>query len=149
MGRLVGIDFGNVRIGLAISDAQKRIALPLKVIRAGKDFKATSELICKELSSYQGIEAAVIGLPLELSGKEGPMAQAVRAFAVLFQEVSSLPIIFWDERLTSAQVERFLKDAGMNRKKRAQHSDEMAATTILQNYLDSLQYVSDQNKRPL
>lgn len=140
MGRILGLDFGNVRIGLAITDEQKRIALPIGIIRAGKDHKATSELICKEISRYKEIESVVIGLPLQLNGKEGEMAQLVRAFSQIFQEISSLPIIFWDERLTSAQVERFLKDAGMNRKKRAEHSDEMAATTILQNYLESLKY---------
>lgn len=138
MGRLIGIDFGKTRIGLAVSDELKRIALPIGIVRAGKTPKETIDLIHQKIAHYKGIEAFVLGLPLQLNGKEGEMAQAVRLFGKALEEILSYPIIYWDERLTSAQVERSLKDAGMNRKKRAEHSDEMAATTILQNYLDSL-----------
>lgn len=138
MGRLLGIDFGKARIGLAITDEQKRMALPMGIIRTGKDVKETVELIRKEISRYKEIETMVIGLPLQLNGKEGEMAQIVRIFGQALQDTLSIPVVYWDERLTSAQVDRFLKDAGMNRKKRAEHSDEMAATTILQNYMDSL-----------
>lgn len=138
MGRLLGIDFGKARIGLAITDEQKRMALPMGIIRTGKDVKETVELIRKEISRYKEIETMVIGLPLQLNGKEGEMAHIVRIFGQALQDTLSIPVVYWDERLTSAQVDRFLKDAGMNRKKRAEHSDEMAATTILQNYMDSL-----------
>jgi putative Holliday junction resolvase len=138
MGRLLGIDFGQVRIGLAISDERKRIALPIGIIRAGKDDRATIGSLQQHTERYRDVEGVVIGLPLEFSGKEGAMAQRVRLFAQILQEVTSLPVLFWDERLTSAQVERSLKETGMRRKERAAHSDEMAATAILQNYLDAL-----------
>lgn len=137
MGRLLGIDFGQVRIGLAISDERQKIALPIGMVRAGRTFPETAEAIRTKLSNYLPIDKIIIGLPLELSGKEGPMAQKVRAFAEALEALLLIPFIFWDERLTSAQVERNLKDRGMKRKQRAEHSDELAAMTILQNYLDA------------
>ncbi len=137
MGRILGVDFGLARIGLAITDENKIMALPIGIVRAGKTPKDTAELIRKELLRYKEIEAMIVGLPLQLNGKEGEMAVLARAFGQALHEALSIPVIYWDERLTSAQVERSLRDAGMNRKKRAQHSDELAATTILQNYLDS------------
>ncbi len=136
MGRCLGIDFGMARIGLAISDENQRIALPIGFIRAGKTMQETAKLIDDRVAVYS-LEKVVIGLPLQLNGQEGEMAKKVRLFAEVLQNLLIIPFIFWDERLTSAQVERHLKDSGMNRKKRAKHSDEMAAMTILQNYLDS------------
>lgn len=137
MGRILGIDFGKARIGLAISDPGQRIAFPVGMIQVAQDFKATVEKIRTEIAPYPQIDIIVLGLPLQLNGKEGEMATLVRSFGQVLQESFSLPVMFWDERLTSAQVERLLRDAGMNRKKRTIHSDEMAAATILQNYLDT------------
>lgn len=140
MGRVLGIDFGMKRIGLALSDPSKIIASPLKTIQAGKSLEQTVDLILKEI---EGVETIVVGLPLLLSGKDSETTTIVRKFAALLEEKSSLPLILWDERLTTTQVERLLKDEGnMRRKKRAQHLDTMSATLILQNYLDGMHHAN-------
>jgi putative Holliday junction resolvase len=127
-----------VRIGLAISDERKIIAQPLETIRAAKDHLQTSRLIAQSLSCYKEIDAVVIGLPLQLNGKEGEMALLVRTFAQSLKQLFPSPILFWDERLTSAGVEKMLLALDVPRKKRAQLSDSLSAVSILQNYLDSL-----------
>lgn len=137
MSRIVGIDFGKARIGLAISDENQRIAFPLTTIRTAKDPMQTAKLIAHTLASYPQIAAIVIGLPLLLSGKEGEMAFAVKNFARILETVLPFPIIFWDERLTSSGVERTLQDMNVSRKKRAILSDTLSAVSILQNYLDA------------
>lgn len=141
MGRIVGIDFGKVRIGLAISDERRIIAQPLETIRAAPDTLQTSRLIQKALSCYKGIDAVVIGLPLQMNGKEGEMAALVRAFASVLQQILPFPVVFWDERLTSAGVEKMLHQMDIPRKKRAQLSDSLSAVSILQNYIDSVNFM--------
>ena len=138
MGRIAGIDFGKARIGLAISDERRIIAQPLETIRASSNPPQNARLIVHALSVYKNIDAVVIGLPLLLNGKEGEMAQLVRSFAKILEEMLPLPLFFWDERLTSLGVERMLLDADVSRKKRAELSDSLSAVSILQNYLDSL-----------
>lgn len=138
MGRVVGIDYGRARIGLAISDERRIIAQPLETVKTVKNPKETAKLIAKTLSSYKNIDAVVMGLPLMLSGQESEMSKEARVFAKLVEEVLGLPVQFWDERLTSSGVDRMLRDADLSRKKRAQLSDALAAVSILQNYLDSL-----------
>lgn len=137
MGRIAGIDFGKVRIGLAISDENRIIAQPLETIRAAKNPEQTARLIASSLSRYKNIDRIVIGLPLLLNGTEGEMALAVKSFAKILEQIIPLPIVFWDERLTSAGVDRMLIDMDVSRKKRAELSDALAAVSILQNYLDS------------
>ncbi len=138
MGRIVGIDFGKVRIGLAITDERRIIAQPLETVRAGKNNDLTAHAILQSLSRYKDIDTVVIGLPLLLNGKEGEMAVLVRTFAAALEKVLPYPFVFWDERLTSSGVERMLLDFDVSRKKRAQLSDALSAVSILQNYLDSL-----------
>lgn len=140
MGRIVGIDFGKVRIGVAISDERRVIAQPLETIRAGKDNAQTAKLIAGSLLRYQNIDTVVIGLPLLLSGKEGEMALLVKAFAKAVEEALPYPVILWDERLTSSGVEKMLLGMDVSRKKRAELSDALSAVSILQNYLDSLRF---------
>ena len=137
MGRIAAIDFGLARLGLAISDENQIIALPFVLLKAGKDFSATAHLIAKELARYTHIERIVLGLPLLLSGKDSAMTAQVRAFGIILEQVLGIPVSLWDERLTSAQVEKFLKSANVNRKKRSQVSDVLAAATILQSFLDA------------
>lgn len=140
MGRVLGIDFGMKRIGLALSDPSKMIASPLKTVQAGKSLEQTVDLILNEL---EGVETIVVGLPLLLSGKDSETTTTVRKFAALLEEKSSLPLVLWDERLTTTQVERLLKDEGnMRRKRRSQHLDTMSATLILQNYLDGMHHAN-------
>lgn len=138
MGRLVGIDFGKARIGIAITDERRIITKPLSTIRTAKDPISTAKLVGEALAPCGKIDAIVIGLPLQLNGKEGEMALAVRAFGTILEQTLSYPIVYWDERLTSAQVEKMLIAADVNRKKRAEVSDGLAAAAILQSYLDSL-----------
>ncbi len=138
MGRIAAIDFGKVRIGLAITDERRIIAQPLETIRAAKDNAQTATLIAQALSRYKDIDTVVIGLPLLLNGKEGEMALLVKAFAKVLEQALPYPIVFWDERLTSSGVERMLLDMDVSRKKRAELSDALSAVSILQNYLDSL-----------
>lgn len=135
--RVAGIDYGQARIGLAVSDPGKFLASPLKAIATKRNLRDTAAAILLEFSSYEPIEKYVIGLPLMMSGKESPGSKIVRELALILEELSGKTIVLWDERLTTAQVERTLKEAEMNRKKRTQYIDAMAAAAILQNYLDT------------
>jgi putative Holliday junction resolvase len=135
--RIAAIDYGETRIGLAISDPTQVLASPLKTLQAEQTPKSTAESIALVLGKHMPIEKIVIGLPLLMNGKEGKSSAKVRQLVLFLEEVTGLPIIFWDERLTTIQVERTLKEAGISRKKRTQYVDAMAAREILQNYLDS------------
>ncbi len=137
MGRLAGIDYGNARIGLALSDERRIIAAPLVCVAAGKNSAENAQRILAALAPYQPLGALILGLPLLLNGKPGTMAETVKQLADLLRELQPAPLILWDERLTSAQVERTLKEANVNRKKRSKLIDALAAAAILQNYLDS------------
>lgn len=139
MGRILSIDYGKARIGLALTDPTKTIASPLKTLKTGKDHAATVDLILKEIETHD-VETLLVGLPLLLSGKDSETTQIVRSFAALLEEKSGLPVILWDERLTSKEVDRVMRDASIKRKKRAAHVDTLSATLILQNYLDRTAY---------
>lgn len=143
-GRIIAIDYGMVRIGIAISDERKIIAMPLKIITVDKGSVKTVAKIVQELTSHQEqnryvIEEIVIGLPLLLSGKQGLLADEVKHFAELLSKSCPFPITLWDERLTTVQAERSMRESGMSRKKRAKVVDTVAAVIILQNYLDHRQ----------
>lgn len=137
MKRIAGIDYGDARIGLAISDPTQMLASPLETIQAKPTPKATAESIALVLGQHMPIEKIVIGLPLLMNGKESESSAKVRQLVPFLEEVTGLPIVLWDERLTTTQVERTLKEAGVSRKKRTQYVDAMAAREILQSYLDS------------
>ena len=139
MKRIAGIDYGKVRIGFALSDPMQIFATPIKALLTKKTLKETAELILAELSPHEPVEKIVIGLPLLMNGKESPGSLEVRELAKLLGELAEKEIVLWDERLTTAQVERTLKEAEMSRKKRTKYVDAMAAGAILQNYLDSNQ----------
>jgi len=134
--RIVSIDYGNARIGLAVSDPGQILATPLRAMATRKTLRDTAAAILVEFSSYEPIEKFVIGLPLLMNGKESPGSKVVRELAAILEELSQRPVVLWDERLTTAQVERTLKEAEMRRKKRVQYLDAMAAGVILQSYLD-------------
>ncbi|NGX59781.1 MAG: putative pre-16S rRNA nuclease [Chlamydiae bacterium] len=137
MKRIVGIDYGKVRIGLAVSDPSQIIASPLKAVIAKPSLKETATLLLQEISMYEPVEKIVLGLPLMMNGKESPSSKEVRELAKFLEGMTDKTIVLWDERLTTAQVERTLKEAKMRRKKRTQYIDAMAAAAILQNFLDS------------
>lgn len=139
MGKILAIDFGLVRIGLAYSDKKLKIALPYKTILAKKDnLKETVDIVVKEIEFLKDVEEVIIGLPLLLTGKESPMCEHVRKFAQKLKEKISCTIILRDERFTTSQAEKALKETSMSRKNRVQRTDQLAAAIILQGYLDSL-----------
>lgn len=137
MNRIACIDYGQVRIGLALSDTTHFLASPFKTILAKKHLKETAQEILLTLAEFEPISKIVIGLPLHLNGKDSPNSLTVRKLAHLLEELSDKTIVLWDERLTTTQVERTLKETQMSRKKRSKYIDAMAAAAILQSYLDT------------
>ncbi|HLY80065.1 MAG TPA: Holliday junction resolvase RuvX [Caulobacteraceae bacterium] len=134
---LVGLDLGEKTIGVAVSDIDRMIASPLALIRRAK-FTADAERLLALMES-RGAGGLVIGLPINMDGTEGPRCQSVRAFGRNLLRLQDLPIAFWDERLSSAAVNRMLIDeADTTRARRAEVVDKAAAAWILQGALDRL-----------
>jgi len=128
--RIVAIDYGTKRVGLAISDAGQSIALPWKTI-AG-DFTS----VITALKSREGeIQKILIGLPLLMNGTKGDMAKIVEAFAKKIETALSIPVILIDERLSSKHADAALRETGQNRKQRSEKLDTTAAAILLQGYL--------------
>lgn len=141
--RTLGIDFGIARLGLAISDERKVIASPLITFQADKRTEKTIKGLLDALNKMQEdnhyeIDLIVVGLPLMMSGKMGVIADEVKHFVSLLSQATSIPIITWDERLTTVQAERSLRESSLTRKRRSQVVDIVSAAIILQSYLDSL-----------
>jgi putative holliday junction resolvase len=134
--RLLGIDLGTKTLGLALSDVERRIASPLETLERSK-FTADAKKI-QALVARFGIGAIVFGLPLNMDGSEGPRAQATRAFARNLAAHIGLPTLFWDERLSTAAVNRMLINFDTTRRRRAALVDKMAAAYILQGFLEAL-----------
>jgi putative Holliday junction resolvase len=134
--RLIGIDVGTRTLGLALSDVTRTIASGLETIRRTK-FKADAARLV-ELVRVHEVGGLVIGLPINLDGSVGPRAQASRAFARLIGPLAAVPVLLWDERMTTAAAERLLIEADTTRKRRAEVIDKMAATLILQSALDRM-----------
>lgn len=142
-GRIIGIDYGLARIGLAVSDVQKIIATPMTTFAAEKKSEVTVVKLVKMLVEHAAthryqIEQIVVGLPLLMSGKKGLLADEVLHFIELLKQHFTVPIITWDERLSSVQADRSLREGSLSRKKRAKNVDSVSAIIILQSYLDSL-----------
>lgn len=140
--RFVGLDFGLARIGIAVSDERKIIATPLLTLKTEKKIELTVDKLLKVLEEHQKqqnyvVEEIVVGLPLLMSGKTGFLADEVKHFVSILRERTSTPIFMWDERLTSVQAERSLRESCLTRKKRSTLVDTVAAVIILQNYMDS------------
>jgi len=135
--RLLGLDLGERTIGLAISDPGLTVASPIETIRRGKFTKDAEALIA--IVESRGVGGLVIGLPVNMDGSEGPRCQSTRQFAANLLGKIDLPIAFWDERLSTAAVQRLLTDeADMTRKRRGEVVDKMAAAYILQGALDAM-----------
>ena len=137
MNRILGIDFGTRRIGLALSDPTGTLASPLPFLE-----NAGPETVCakiKELIQAQGIETIVIGLPRNMDGSYGPSAQKVRDFITQIQPHLPAKIIPQDERLTTAQASKDLAQMGMNQKELRKKADSSSAALILQQFLDRSQ----------
>ena len=139
--RLLGLDVGTKTIGMALSDVTHSIATPYETIRCTK-FTEDVKLIIRAIDANR-VGALVIGLPINLDGSEGPRAQSTRAFARNLASCVDRPLAFWDERLSTAAVERHLIEADASRKRRAEVIDRMAAAYILQGALDRLKRLAE------
>jgi len=135
-GRLIGIDAGTKTLGLALSDVTRTIASPLVVLHRKRFKEDAAELL--RLAAEHAIAGFVLGLPTNLDGTTGPRVQATRAFAKNLNALTPLPILLWDERLSTAEAERTLIAADASRKRRGEVIDKLAATIILQGALDRM-----------
>jgi putative holliday junction resolvase len=137
-GSLLGLDLGTKTIGVAVSDPDRKLAAPVITIARAR-FASDAERLLK-LAEEQRAVGFVLGLPLNMDGSEGPRAQATRAFARNLAKLTALPIGLWDERLSTAAVERVLIEADASRRKRKAVIDQHAAAYILQGALDRLSH---------
>ena len=135
VGRLLAVDWGERRIGLALSDETQTLAQPLATLtrRTGKRFPMQSLLDHMQTHAVVGV---VVGLPLDASGAEGEPARAARALAADIERRSGRPVALWDERFTTARVRQAVREMGGRTKGRAADVDALAATVLLQHYLD-------------
>ena len=132
--RSLGIDYGDARIGLALSDPTETLASALDPLEVRSMRKSIDEITA--LAKQKDAEMFVVGLPLNMNGSEGPQAGKVRAFANNLQKVSALPVVMKDERLTTVMVTRAFDQTGVKKSKRLSLVDSASAQVILQNYLD-------------
>ena len=145
--RLMGLDLGSKTIGLAISDPGLAVASPLETIRRAKRFADDAKALLAVIGA-RGVGGLVLGLPVNMDGSEGPRAQSTRAFAGNLLKLQDLPLAFWDERLSTAAVNRFLiEEADMTRRRRAEVVDKMAAAYILQGALDAIRRQTSEDRR--
>jgi putative Holliday junction resolvase len=135
-GGLIGLDLGTKTIGVAASDPDRRLAAGVTTVTR-KAFKPDAQAVLA-LASERRAAGFVLGLPINMDGSEGPRAQSTRAFARNFAKLTELPVGLWDERLSTAAVERGLIEADMSRARRAEVIDQHAAAFILQGALDRL-----------
>jgi putative Holliday junction resolvase len=134
-GCLLGVDYGSVRIGLAVSDPERKFAFPLATYR--RQNREHDARFFHELVARESIEQIVVGLPIHLDGREGQKALEARAFGKWLGEITRLPVLFWDERFTTVEAEGLLLSAGMTNKRRKARRDKVAAQIFLQSYLDA------------
>jgi putative Holliday junction resolvase len=133
--KILGVDYGTVRIGLAVSDPDRKFAFPFETReRAGEERDAA---FFRALVEREEIALLVIGLPLHLDGREGTKAVEARAFGAWLARVTELPVVFWDERFTTVEAESALWNAGLTHKRRKAKRDRVAAQILLQSYLDA------------
>lgn len=133
--RLLGLDIGERRIGVAVSDPSGRVATPLKVLDA-RDVARDASPLRRIVDDYD-VGEIVVGLPLTMSGEEGPQAGSVKVAARRLLEPLGVTVIYHDERLSSAQAERAMAEAGADARARRGSVDMVAAAVILQSYLDA------------
>jgi putative holliday junction resolvase len=134
-GRIAGIDHGSVRIGIAITDPERRLASPYEnYTRRGLDQDARR---MRRLVEEEGVKLFVVGLPVHLSGRESQQSVAAQEFGAWLGQITGVPVEYFDERMTSLEAEGFLLDAGLTRKHRKARKDMLAAQILLSAYLES------------
>jgi putative holliday junction resolvase len=135
--RVLAIDYGRARIGLAITDPNKTIAYPYKTVKTGSSLEKSVLIFLESIKEHiNEIETIIIGFPILLSGKISEMALEVQKFVEILKSKTNIPIKFTDERLSSVMAERHLKEnIGLNRKKRSKIIDPISAALLLQNFI--------------
>ena len=133
--RILALDYGTKRVGVAISDELEMIATPLGYLDAQPREKLLDQIA--QLVAERGVGLVVVGMPRNMDGSYGPAAEQVREFVEMLEKQLSVPVKTWDERLTTAQAEKLLLQADVSRKKRKKKVDQIAAAILLQSYLDS------------
>lgn len=133
--RILALDLGTKRTGVALSDELKMIAQPLEFIPTEPFAEFLARL--KEILRDKEVELILVGLPRNMDGSYGPAAMKAKEFAAALRDAVAIPIRMWDERLTTAQAQRFLIQGGVRRKKRKEKVDQTAAAILLQSYLDN------------
>ncbi len=128
--RILGVDFGNKRTGLAISDETGTVAQPVGYVTGGANDVARS-------ATERGAGKIVVGLPRRLDGTSSEQTETTQKFIIALKRVTAIPVESWDERLTTAQAERVLLEGNVRRAKRKEKRDQLAATILLQSYLDA------------
>jgi putative Holliday junction resolvase len=133
--RILAVDPGSVRLGLAISDTERRLATPLTTYTRRDPVQDAAYF--KKIVETEEVGQIVVGLPIHEDGSEGGQAKAARAFGAWLQEATGVPIVFYDERFTSFEADAALADIGLTKKKRKARRDRVAAQILLQTYLDA------------
>jgi putative Holliday junction resolvase len=133
-GRILGVDYGTHRIGLAVSDSEGRIAFPEGTLES-RGARRDLEALCA-LAKQREVAGIVVGLPLHMDGRRGPEAEAAAKFADALGEATGLPVSMLDERWTTVEAERALQESGRKGKKRRQVIDSVAATLLLRTFLE-------------
>ncbi len=136
--RILGIDYGDARIGLAISDEMRILATALEPYKPQSMRKSIDYI--SEFAKNGDVDLIVVGLPLNMNGTEGPQANKVRTFADNLKKVSGIEVVMQDERLTTMYVERSFEETGVKKSKRKSLVDSASAQVILQNYMDSIKF---------
>ncbi len=137
--RVLGLDFGSKTVGVAVSDELMLTAQGLEIIRreSPNKLRRTLARIAQLTEEYQA-ERIVLGYPKNMNGTEGERCEKTKEFAELLKKRTNLPVELWDERLTTVEADRIMMETGVRRENRKQYADEIAASLILQGYLDSL-----------
>ncbi|MGI5839045.1 MAG: Holliday junction resolvase RuvX [bacterium] len=133
--RVLGLDVGEKTIGVAVSDELGWTAQPLRVIRRSETDDGIA--VVREIAEAYGVKTIVVGLPKNMNGTLGPQAEKAMAFRTALVAVTEIPVVMWDERLTTVAAQRALLEADVSRRRRRQVVDKIAAVFILQGYLDS------------
>lgn len=139
--RIVGIDYGLARIGVSLSDEMKIIASPFRTVQAERKLVDTVLRVKECIDAIEQekgctVSEVVVGMPLRMNGSVGAQADEVQAFIDELKKLLACPVTAWDERLTTVQAEKALREANLSRKKRSKVVDNVAATIILQSYLE-------------
>ncbi|NOY94610.1 MAG: Holliday junction resolvase RuvX [Deltaproteobacteria bacterium] len=135
--RRLGVDPGSVRVGLSFMDEGAPLVVPIGTVEVVKKDVAAATREVAEVAKRRGAEEVVVGLPLSLAGREGIAARRARRFADSLQAQLGVPVVLWDERLTTAQAERGLRELGVGGRARREVVDQAAATLLLQSYVDA------------